>query len=208
MKNSKLDWKGVGQFLAVLVQIWTIIKGVVDETKVGLEILGWITSDGGEWFKKFLRELVVEYKKSLEHIIDFDSVPTIPRGLTIAPDRDQIVSRVRGKRNLNDIKIRLHLDVGQTDGKVIMGYELRKKLRGQEVYGAQLLDFYLAKPHKIPEDWKKKDSIFFWGTMYHDAGSSLYVRCLCWRGAGWISACLWLDRGWYDKYPAAVSASP
>lgn len=204
MNNSKLDWKGVGQFIAVLVQIWTIIKGVVDETKVGIEILGWIVEgDGRECFKRFLGELVAEHK----NIIDFDSVPTIPRGLTIALDRYQIVSRVSGKRNLKDIKIRLHLDDGQTDGKVIMGNELREKLRGQEVYGAQLLDFYLEHPDLIPEDWKKKGYIFFWGTIYFDDRGYLYVRCLCWNGTRWVSFYFWLGSGWDGSDPAAVSAS-
>ncbi len=204
---NKLDWKGVGQFVAVLVQIWTIIKGVVDETKVGLEILGWITSDGGEWFKNFLRELVVEYKKSLEHIINFDSVPTIPQGLMIASDSDQVRTRARGKRGLSAIKIQLHLDVRQANGMRINGYNLKHFLEGEEVLGAQLLDFYLKHLDLIPEDWNKNRRIFFWGTIYCGVRGSLHVRFLYWNGSRWVSDYFWLARVWDGNDPAAVSAS-
>ncbi len=361
---NKLDWKGVGQFVAVLVQVWSLIKEVVVETKVGLEILGWIVGDGREWFKRFLGELVAEYKKSLpsepeedhvidfdskavcpeglkvasadwqiesrvrgfhkpediqislgisilptgtltlnrgyevckqlralraqvlgpqlldfylkhpnlvpeevktgdwvcfwgtvyegesrnvyvrclrwdgtslvqgrfrlgdlwtkcfkvavwvsprktkkEHIIDFDSAPAIPAGLTIAPDGDQITTRVRGKRNLSSIKIRLHLDDDQTNGKSVKGYDLKAKLEGQEVFGAQLLDLYLKHLDFIPEYWKTKGLIFFWGTIYRDDNGNLYVRYLCWSGTRWVKNCHWLGGGWDDSGLAAVSAS-
>ena len=47
--NGKLDWKGVGQFVAVLVRIWTIVKTVVNDGKVGLEMLDWIVGQGETW---------------------------------------------------------------------------------------------------------------------------------------------------------------
>ena len=211
---NKLDWKGVGQFVAVLVQIWTMIRVVMIETQVGLEILGWIVCDGREWFKRFLKELVAEYKKSLpsepekDHVIDFDSAPTIPANLTIAPDSDQIAGRVRGKRKLSDIKIRFHLDVGQTDGKYLRGYDLKAKLDGKAVLGAQLLDFYLKHPELIPEDWKTKGVICFWGSIYCGAFGGHFVRCITWQKMKWVSNYFRLDYKWYGSDPAAVLASP
>ena len=168
MKNNRLDWKGVGQFMAALVQIWTIIRHVVVRQRVGLEIIDWIIGEGEQIFRTALYELTDkynEYKESLpsgpkDHGIEFDAVPFCPAGLTIAPDSDQIKTRVRGKRNLSEISIRLHLYDGQTNGKWLNGYYLKVKLDGQEVFGAQLLDFYLEHPDLIPEDWKKKGWIY------------------------------------------------
>lgn len=214
MKNSKLDWKGVGQLVAVLVQVWTIIRQVVVREKIGLEILDWIVGEGEKSFKTFLYALVETYQNSLpqkpktEYIIDSDAIPNIPSGLRLADDGDQIVSRVKGKRNLSDIKVSLHLDVGQTDGKLVKGYDLKSRLEGQAVLGAQFLDFYLEHPALIPEDWKKKGWIFFWGTIYRDVSGHLCVRYLNWRGARWVSPFNWLGRDWNYRHPAAVSASP
>lgn len=218
---KKLDWKGVGQFVAVLVQAWTVIKKVMVETKTGLEILEWFAKDERKLVTAWLQLLVEQYNKSLhkdsakdslepikEHVIDFDSVPTIPEGLRIAADSVQISSRVRGKRNFSEIRIRLHLDDSQKGSKLSDGLHLKNGVEGQEVFGAQLLDFYLEHPDLIPEDWKKKGWIFFWGTIYRDANGSLFVRYLLWYGTRWVSSCRWLDRDWLDDGPAAVSASP
>ena len=216
MKNNRLDWKGVGQFMAALVQIWTIIRHVVVRQRVGLEIIDWIIGEGEQIFRTALYELTDkynEYKESLpsgpkDHVIEFDAVPFCPAGLTIAPDSDQIKTRVRGKRNLSEISIRLHLYDGQTNGKWLNGYYLKVKLDGQEVFGAQLLDFYLEHPDLIPEDWKKKGWIFFWGTIYRDYRGNLCVRFLFWNGTRWDSRYDWLACGWLDDSPAAVSANP
>ena len=211
---SKLDWKGVGQFMAVLVQVWTIIRQVVVRERVGLEILDWIIAEGEQVFRTALYDLTDKYKEYLlyqkrlaESVIDFDSTPVCPPGLTIASDSVQIKSRVRGKRKLSDIRTRPHLDDGQTKGRWIKGYDLKTRLEGQEVCGAQLLDFYLEHPDLIPEDLKKKGRIFFWGTIYCVAGGSLYVRCLDWDGTRWVLSGRWLDYGWCGNCPAAVSAS-
>lgn len=214
MKNSKLDWKGLGQFMAVLVKVWTIIRQVVVRERVGLEILDWIIAEGEQVFRTALYDLTDKYKEYLlyqkqlsESVIDFNSTPVCPPGLTIAPDSEQIASRVRGKRNLSEIRVGLHLDDGQTNGRWLGGYDLKAKLEGQPVLGAQLLDFYLEHPDLIPEDWKKKGWIFFWGTIYHGASGSLYVRYFAWNGTGWYSGCHRFDGTWNDSGPAAVSAS-
>ena len=214
MKNSKLDWKGVGQFMSVLVQVWTIIKQVVVRENVGLEIVDWMVGDGEQDFRNLVYGLTDKYNEYLLHrkqlaesVIDFDSTPVCPPGLTIAPDSDQIKTRVCGKRNLSEIRVGLHLDDGQTNGKWVKGYDLKLCLEGQEVLGAQLLDFYLKHLDLIPEDWKKKGWIFFWGTIYRGAYGSLYVRCLLWDGTRWVSHYCWLGYDWDDNSPAAVSAS-
>ncbi len=212
MKNSKLDWKGVGQFLAVLVQVWTIIKLVVVREKVRLEILDWMVGDGEQDFRNLVYGLTDKYNEYLlrqkqlsERDIDFDSTPVCPPGLTIAPDSDQITSRVRGKRKLSDIRTRLHLDAGQTNVTWVKGYDLKTRLEGQEVYGVQLLEYYLKHLDRIPEDWKRKGSIFFWGTIFCDDKGDLYVRCLEWRGMNWVLNYRWLGYNWGVNDPAAIS---
>ena len=143
--------------------------------------------------------------KPIEHLIDFDVKPSIPNGWTILPAEDQIPSRARGKVKFDPTKVKLHLDRNQETG-AIEGNNLRKKLENAPVYGAQLLDFYLANPHLIPEEWKGK-YVFFWGTIYRDSDGSLYVRCLCWNGVRWHWDCDWLDSDFDDDDPAALSAS-
>lgn len=202
---SKLDWKGVGQFLKVIVDLVTIVKDTMSQMKVGLEILGWLIGEGKSVFVEWLNGLGLKYLASL--VIDFDVGPSAPKDLSIAPESGQIASRVRGKKSLSEIKVRLHLDSGQEGGGWIGGYNLKLKLEGQEVYGAQLLDFYLAHTELIPEDWKTKGWIFFWGTIYRAENGRLCVRCLHWFGTRWVSRCFRLDDDWNDLNPAAVSAS-
>ena len=144
--------------------------------------------------------------RPIEHLIDFDKAPSVPEGWMIVPDSEQLPNRVRGVIKFTPAMVKLHLDAGQKNGKVIEGNELRKKLDKVPVYGAQLGDFYMANPHLIPEDWKG-NAIFFWGTIYRRANGGLFVRCLFWDGDGWVWGCRWLVDGWSDSRPAAVSAS-
>ncbi len=142
----------------------------------------------------------------LKYVVDFNKLPSVPDGWTILPDDEQLPNRIKGQLEFDAKKIALHLDKGQKDGKVIEGNKLRNKLKDVPVYGAQLLDFYLANPHLIPEEWKGK-AVFFWGTIYRRADGRLFVRCLCWSGAGWGWICLWLGLGWDGDDPAARCAS-
>ncbi len=213
MKNNKLDWKGVGQFVAVLVQAWTVIKKVMVETKTGVEFIEWFAKDERKLVTTWLQLIVAQYKKSIilesnnEHVIDFDSAPAFPASLTIAPDNDQIKTRVRGKRNLSEIRVGLHLDDGQTNGKWVKGYNLKPRLEGQPVLGSQLLDFYLEHPDLIPKDCKTKGLIFFWGTIYRDIYNNLYVYYLRWYRTRWVKDYHCLGGYWGNRGSAAVSAS-
>ncbi|MEK7607530.1 MAG: hypothetical protein AAB484_01200 [Patescibacteria group bacterium] len=144
--------------------------------------------------------------KILKYVVDFDKLPLIPDGWTILPDNEQLLRRVKGFMEFNPAKIALYLDLDQKNSKVIEGNKLRKKLGNVPVYGAQLLEFYLANPHFIPVKWKDK-AIFFWGTIYCHANSGSCVRYLYWHGGRWCWDYNWLDVVWHDYSPAAVSAS-
>lgn len=209
----------VGQSMATVILVVTAIKDTLAELSVGPEIVDWIIGKGNDFFKRWLKTLAEEYKKSLpppaltpepkiEHVINFDSAAFCPSGLTVAPEIDQIASRVRGVRKLEDLKVQTHLDVGQKGGSQgVKGYDLKQKLEGKNVLGAQILDFYLEHLDLIPEDWKTKGWIFFWGTLYCAGDGRLYVRYLRWDRTSWISVYRRLDNVWYDDDPAAVSAS-
>ncbi len=215
MKNSKLDWKGVGQFMAVLVKVWTIIRQVVVREKVGLEILDWMVGDGEQDVRNLMYGLSDKYKEYLslqrqlaESVIDFDLAPFCPLGLTVAPDSDQISSRVRGKKKFNEIRIRLYADSSQSQRDETSGKDLKAKLEGQEVFGAQLLRFYLENPDFIPEDWKNKGLIFFWGTIYHNILGNTCVLYLCWTETRWSLGCRDLSGDWPEDLLAAASEKP
>lgn len=152
--------------------------------------------NGPEWikwnqeFKKFLRKEGC-WKR---YIIDCDSQPVIPDGLTIEEHRKG------GVIEWNPEKISLYLSEIQKTGRIV-GTDLRKELAGMPVLNACVLDYLLANPHLIPEEWKGKH-IFFWGTVYRGHDDGLFVRYLCWSGDEWYWGLRWLDSGWSSSDPA------
>lgn len=134
-----------------------------------------------------------------EHLIDLDADPFVPNGWKVEDHQKG------GQFKWDAIKVKLHLSKKQKGGS-IEGNKLRKELKGQPVYNANLLDYLLKNPHLIPEEWKGK-YVFFWGTIYRSSGGDLCVRCLYWDVGRWCWDFDWLDRGWHDDDPAAVPAS-
>ncbi len=184
--------------------------GQANELKLALRREGWNNEElkmacERKGFLGLVRETLLGRAeiKMIEHLIDFDAKPSVPDGWTILPDSEQLPNRVRGQMKFDPSKVKLHLDSGQKNGS-IEGNKLLKKLTKESVYGAQLLDFYLANPHLIPEEWKGK-AIFFWGTIYRSAVGRSCVRCLYWRGGGWGWDYIWLGLGWGGSSPALVS---
>jgi len=135
-----------------------------------------------------------------EHVIDCDADPLVPEGWSVEEHRNG------GAFKWNATNVSLHLDKGQKNGKWIEGNKLRKELANKPVLNANVLDYLLAHPHLIPEEWKSK-VVFFWGTIYRHRGGSLYVRYLDWHGVRWDWDASWLDFDWHGSGPAAVSAS-
>jgi hypothetical protein len=137
-----------------------------------------------------------------EHIIDCDADPFVPDGWSVEEHRKGGVF----KWDKEAQKDALYLSEGQQNGKRIKGNELRKALAGKPMLNANVLDYLLANPHLIPEEWKGK-AVFFWGTIYRHRDGRLCVRCLYWYGGRWHWDAGWLDRGWRGNDPAAVPAS-
>lgn len=135
-----------------------------------------------------------------KHIIDLDADPFLPNDW-------KVVEHIKGGQfEFDPGKIRLHLDEAQQNGGVIVGNKLRKKLKGTTVFNANLLDFYLAHPNLIPEDWKGR-TVFFWGTIYRNSVGLLSVRYLYWRGGRWDWYYRLLVLGFPGYHPAALRAS-
>jgi hypothetical protein len=143
----------------------------------------------------------------VKHVIDCDANPLIPY------DGWNVEEHKKGGQFAWDpTKVTLHLSPNQAEGKSIAGNRLRKELESQPVFNANLLDYLVKHPHLIPEEWKQDEKgrtryIFFWGTIYRDSDSLLFVRSLCWGGGRWRVGDFWLDGSFGVVNLAAVSAS-
>ncbi len=134
------------------------------------------------------------------HEIDTHGTPNLPfDGATIEEHKKS------GKMILDFSKINFYLSEAQKTGSIV-GRNLRKELKGKKVFNACVLDYLLANPHIISEDWKRK-VIFFWGTIFRSTDGYLCVRCLVWDGGEWRSDYNWLGNRFNGYNPAAVSAS-
>ncbi len=145
----------------------------------------------------------------VEHVIDCDANPFNPwanDGFTIEEHQKG------GQWKFDPKQVEFFLSSGQKGGKVIEGNKLRKELAKKPVFNANVLDYLLAHPKLIPDEWKTDGNgntryTFFWGTIYRGRGGSLYVRCLYWDDGRWDWGNDWLARDWYGSDPAAVRAS-
>jgi hypothetical protein len=152
---------------------------------------------GEEGAMRFLQgQLEVVVRK---HLIDLNADPSVPNGWSV------VEHRRGGEFEWNPEKVRLHLSPSQRDDEAIGGLKLREELANEPVFNANLMDFLLANPHLIPEEWKGK-AIFFWGTVYRDPDGRLVVRYLYWGGSRWRWGGDWLDYVW-GGVPALVLAS-
>ena len=136
----------------------------------------------------------------VRYIINCDASPFLPKDWKVEEHRPG------GEFEWEPAKVMLYLSLNQQNGKVIQGHELRKELANQPILNACVLDYLIAHPVLIPDEWKDK-LVCFWGTIYRDSDGCLVVRCLGWHGGRWGWDCRWLDNGFVGNYPAAVSAS-
>jgi hypothetical protein len=144
--------------------------------------------------------------KMLEYIIDLNADPFVPNGWGVEEHQKG------GSFKWDPRQVQFYLSEPQGKEKSIEGNKLRKELEGKSVLNANVLDYLLAHPHLIPEDWKEDGKgrtryIFFWGTIYRDSDGGLCVRCLYWGGGRWRWSLRWLDYVWDVSYPAALRAS-
>lgn len=110
-----------------------------------------------------------------------------------------------GQLRFNPSKINLYLSEKQSGDNSINGNKLHKELKNMPVLNANVLDYLLANPKIIPEEWKSK-TIFFWGTIYNDYNGDLFVRYLCWCLGKFVGDYRWLGKNWKVSNPAALLA--
>lgn len=152
---------------------------------------------GIEGAQRFLRG---EVGVVTNHVINLDAKPFVPNGWTVE-------EHIKGGQLAWDkAKVALHLEPEQQNSKVIVGNELRKRLENEPVLNANTLDYLLANPDLIPDEWKGR-YIFFWGTIYRNSVGDLCVRGLFWRSGRWYWSSIWLGSAWLSDNPAAVLAS-
>jgi len=137
-------------------------------------------------------------QKKEKHIINCDKAPFVPEGWSVEDHQKG------GQLLWSPAKVALFLADAQKTGR-IGGHDLRKILGSHRVLNANVLDYLLANPSLIPEEWKGK-YVYFWGTIYRDRDGSLYVRYLCWDGGRWSWNYYWLGNDWCSTNPAAVLA--
>jgi hypothetical protein len=143
---------------------------------------------------------------SRRHFVDLIASPFTPKGWKVEEHQNG------GALKWDATKVELYLDPVQRHGNYIEGNKLRTQLVGKPVLNANVLDYLLANPHLIPDEWKKDESgntrnIFFWGTVYRYSDGDLYVRYLCWSVGEWDWLARWLGLVWDGYRPAALRAS-
>lgn len=139
----------------------------------------------------------------VEHVIDCDADPFVPDGWSV--EEHQKGGALRWDiETQNDA---LYLSKGQAGSKHIEGNELLKELteKGVPVLNANALDYLLANPYLIPEEWKGQN-VAFWGTRYRHCKGHLCVRCLGWRSGRCIGGHNWISLDFSSDFPAAVRA--
>ena len=184
--------------------------GQANELKLAFRRHGWSNAEIKKLCKgnllAHLLPLVREYGNitavmTTQHLINCDADPFLPHYLS------GVVSHQKdGQLVFDSTKIKLHFSPNQINGKYMRGEQLRMELANEPVLNANILDYLLAHPTLIPDEWEGK-YIFFWGTIYHNSKNSLYVRCLYFHVGKWRSDYYWLGSGWGGSYPAAVRAS-
>lgn len=174
------------------------------ELKMAFRRNGWTNADikalsEGNFLADVLKLMNGQLEiKPIEHLIDCDAVPFIPNGWSVEEHKKC------GLFKFDPAKTSLYLSKKQKKGS-IGGHDLRKELSDKPVMNANVLDYLLAHPELIPEEWKSK-AVFFWGTIYRDSDGDFYVRCLGWSGSEWGWGCLWLDSDFSSGGPAALAS--
>jgi hypothetical protein len=136
--------------------------------------------------------------KIIEHLINCDSAPFVPNNWSVEEHKKG------GLFKFDPAKISLYLSKEQKK-RNISGRNLYEELADKPVMNANVLDYLLAHPELIPEEWKGK-YIFFWGTIYYDSAHILFVRCLGWNGSEWYWGYRWINNYAGSDSPAALTS--
>lgn len=156
----------------------------------------------GKFLDEFLKIIREHREEKMPNIIDLDADPLIPPGWSVAEHQKG------GLWKFDQAKIFLFLSEKQKKPKGLISWSsLRKELSNKRVANANLLDFYLANPQKIPSAWRGK-RIPFWGTIYSGPfciNCVRYLDCLdCDDNLGWRYYAGWFSPRFDASKPAAI----
>ena len=143
------------------------------------------------------------YDEELDTTIDLDINPRPYKNWKIKEHKKG------GPFKWDPAKVDLFLHDEQRVGG-ITGKKLRKKIAHIETFNINLLDYLLANPSLIPDDWKEDEKgetrfIFFWGTVYfRPSDGGLYVRCLHFNVDRWRDDYRSIDYPWLANRLAII----
>jgi hypothetical protein len=110
----------------------------------------------------------------------------------------------------NGVKIILHLDDGQKNGKNIKGYKLQKKIANRTSVHPNVFDA-LFECNMMPDDYKVDEKgntrfINSFAVVYRNRYGNEFVRCWFWHKGRWLSSYAWLYSSWRGRSPSALLA--
>ncbi len=117
-------------------------------------------------------------------IIDCDAMPVCPEGFQIAPEREQLENRIKGKWVFRPGRIALHwVDRQYTIGLEGNDLEPMLQLSQTPALPANILDFFEKEENRIfrPKEWVGK-SVCAWGTKFKDVSGYKCVRYIYYEG--------------------------
>lgn len=176
MKKS-IDWREFGQFLSIVINIFTIIRDTFRQMNIGMEIIPWLIDDGKRFFvDKFLIPLGNEFLTMHQgtHIIDCDADPILRRGCSL-------------KKHTKGGKLEWKFGIAKICASALNGKHLLSEFieAFEREFGLELalnievLDYLFDHQFLIPEAWKINwVKILFLGTLCIDSDGKEYVRCL------------------------------
>jgi len=134
---------------------------------------------------------------AVDNVIHLDADPVLREGWSV------VEHRRHNSCTWGSLKLGLYIP-DQQKSFTVVGTKLRDLMKDQAVFNANLLDFLLARPGFIPDEWKHK-CIYFWGTIFCNEYGELCVRYLCRRDGLWRGDYRRLSKDWYPHEPAAVN---
>ncbi len=134
--------------------------------------------------------------KSVEGMIDCDALPMIPSNWNIKKHQKC------GVIKFDISKIELYFLKGYKN-VITENNDLLVELKGKKLMNANVLDYLLANPKYIPEEWRKLKRVFFLGTVY-GVGDYLGFRYIEWRGGRWCWNIEWPKEIFFSEDPIAL----
>ncbi len=225
--KAKLNWKEVGRFVAVLVQLITVITNVFKKVKVGPEIIDWLVGSGKDIFVGKLEELAAEFVKANTPEVPKPALvpepeidPMIRADCSVRPSYPDWVKTVMhpelenaGPAEYSAESIEQWLHDGQKDGKWTTGNNVYAKLQEKDnellktCLGLRDLEEIQKKGIAFFRKYFAGKAVFGWSGVVRSRFGDLVVPFLCEGGGEVVLRWRWLGVVWSGRGPALRHAS-